>query len=157
MRFFKGMNVKQKTYSQKAETVKRSWRIVDAKDQVLGRLATHVADVLRGKDKVTFTPHVDVGDFVVVVNAGEVKLTGDKLNSKMYYNYSGYRGGMKTKSASELISKNPEELIKAAVWGMLPKGTLGRQIFKKLKVYPGSDHPHEAQQPSKMALGVSNG
>lgn len=146
--------MKEKTYSEKNENVKRSWRIVDAKDQILGRLATQVADVLRGKDKVIFTPHVDCGDFVVVINAGEVKLTGNKLQDKIYYNYSGYRGGMKSKSAGELLQNNPEELIESAVWGMLPKGPLGKSIVKKLKVYRGSEHPHEAQQPKKMEVGA---
>lgn len=127
---------------------------MDAKDVVLGRLATQVADVLRGKNKVTYTPHVDCGDFVVVVNAGQVKLTGNKLEDKFYYDYSGFRGGMKKKSAGQLISTKPEDIIKAAVWGMLPKGPLGKDIFRKLKVYKGSEHPHEAQKPVTMNVGA---
>ena len=127
---------------------------MDAKGQILGRLATRVADVLRGKDKVTYTPHVDCGDFVVVINADQIQLTGNKLEDKMYYNYTGYRGGLKQKSAGELLDNDPEEMIKLAVWGMLPKGPLGKAIVNKLKVYKGTAHPHEAQQPVKLELGA---
>lgn len=142
---------KETSFTQKKEQVKHGWRIVDAKDQVLGRLATRVADVLRGKDKPTFTPHVDCGDFVVVINAEKIHLTGNKLDDKMYYDYTGYRGGMKKRSAGEMIANDPEEMIKLAVWGMLPKGPLGRQIHGKLKVYKGEEHPHAAQQPVSLA------
>lgn len=146
--------MKHKTYSEKNETVKRNWRIVDAKDRVLGRVATRVADILRGKDKANYTPHIDCGDFVVIINASQIKFTGNKLNDKKYYKHSGFRGGMKVQTAKELMETKPEEVIKMAVWGMLPKGPLGRSIVGKLKVYPGVEHPHEAQQPVTVELGA---
>ena len=136
-----------KTFSQRKEDVKAGWRVLDATDKVLGRLATEVATILRGKDKPTFTPHIDGGDHVVVVNAAKIKLTGNKWDDKKYYRYSGYRGGMKERTAKEILAKKPEELIELAVIGMLPKGSLGRKMFTKLKVYAGSEHPHEAQKP----------
>jgi len=131
---------------------------VDAEDQVLGRLATRVADLLRGKHKARFTPHVDTGDFVVVVNAEKIKLTGHKLDQKKYYRHSGYPGGIKTRTARELLAKKPEDMIKLAVKGMLPKNRLNRRILTKLKIYAGPDHPHAAQQPKKLELQeVKNG
>ncbi len=136
-----------KTFMARKQDVKRKWHLVDAQGKVLGRLATDVANALRGKDQPTFTPHVDTGDFVVVVNAKKVKLTGKKLDNKMYYRHTRYPGGLKSTPAKDLLQKKPEEVIKHAVRGMLPKNRLGRQIIKKLKVYPGPKHPHQAQNP----------
>ncbi|MCK8602046.1 50S ribosomal protein L13 [Desulfoferrobacter suflitae] len=141
-----------KTVSAKFEADRRKWIVVDAEDQVLGRLASQVAMRLRGKHLPQFTPHVDVGDFVVVINAEKVKLTGRKWDQKVYYRHSGYMGGLKAVTARKLNQENPEKIIRLAVWGMLPKNRLGRKLIKKLKVYQGSDHPHEAQQPTKLAL-----
>ncbi len=140
------------TFSAKKGEVPRNWVLVDATDKVLGRLAAHVASILRGKTKPEYTPHADVGDFVVIINAGKVKLTGNKLDQKMYYHHSGYIGGIKSKSAKQLLEKKPEDVIKHAVKGMLPKNTLGRAMFKKLKVYAGEQHPHEAQMPQEINL-----
>lgn len=140
------------TYSAKPGEVKREWLLVDAEDQVLGRLATRVADLLRGKHKARFTPHVDAGDFVVVVNAEKIKLTGQKLDQKKYHRHSGYPGGIKTRTARELLAKKPEDMIKLAVKGMLPKNRLNRRILTKLKIYAGPEHPHAAQQPKKLEL-----
>jgi large subunit ribosomal protein L13 len=136
-----------KTSSAKFEANQRKWIIVDAENQVLGRLATQIAVRLRGKHLPSFTPHVDLGDFVIVVNADKVRLTGNKWDQKVYYRHSGYMGGVKETSARKLNQDNPERLIRLAVWGMLPKNRLGRKLIKKLKVYRGTDHPHEAQQP----------
>ncbi|MFO7871006.1 MAG: 50S ribosomal protein L13 [Kiritimatiellia bacterium] len=130
----------------------RQWRLVDAENQVLGRLAVRIADVLRGKDKPTFTPHVDTGDFVVVINAEKVKLTGRKEENKVYRTYSGYRSGLKEKTASEVRARHPERLIELAVKGMLPGNKLSRRMFSRLKVYAGESHPHGAQNPVKMNL-----
>lgn len=141
-----------KTVSAKFEADRRKWIVVDAEDQVLGRLASQIAMRLRGKHLPQFTPHVDVGDFVVVINAEKVKLTGRKWDQKVYYRHSGYIGGLKAVTARKLNQENPEKIIRLAVWGMLPKNRLGRKLIKKLKVYQGSDHPHEAQQPAKLAL-----
>ncbi len=141
-----------KTYSAKKSDVERNWVVVDAEGQVLGRLASRIALILRGKDKPIFTPHVDTGDFVVVVNADKVILSGNKLDEKVYYWHSGYPGGIKNIKAKDLLEKKPEELVRKAVKGMLPKNKLGRKIFNKLKVYAGPDHPHEAQQPRKVAF-----
>ncbi|HMQ10184.1 MAG TPA: 50S ribosomal protein L13 [Oligoflexia bacterium] len=138
-----------KTYSQKKEQVTRHWKVMDADGKILGRLATEVARVLKGKHKPTFTPHVDGGDFVVVTNAAKIKLTGNKLDQKVYYHHTGYRGGLKQVVASELLENNPCRMIEYAVKGMLPKGSLGRDMIKKLKIYAGEEHPHEAQQPQK--------
>lgn len=137
----------QKTYSLKESEISRTWFHADADAQVLGRLASRVAHVLRGKHKPSYTPHMDNGDFVVVTNAEKIRFTGDKLNQKKYYNYSGYRGGLKESTAKQMMENKPEEVIKLAVKGMLPKGPLGRQMLTKLKVYSGQEHPHEAQQP----------
>lgn len=137
------------TFMAKPNQVERKWIVVDAADQPLGRLATEVATLLRGKHKPEYTPHVDTGDFVIVINASKVHLTGKKAEKKMYYRHSGYPGGIKSVSAGELREKRPERMIELAVKGMLPKNSLGRQQFKKLKVYAGSEHPHEAQKPEK--------
>ena len=139
-----------KTYNAKKGEVKQEWYVVDAEDQVLGRLATKIATVLRGKHKVRFTPHVDTGDFVVVVNAAKVKLTGGKEDKKMYVRHSGWPGGFKAVPAKEMRRRKPEEMIRAAVWGMLPKNTLSRHLIIKLKVYAGPEHPHQAQQPKPL-------
>jgi len=141
-----------KTYSAKPETVKRDWLIVDAADKTLGRLATEVASRLRGKHKPEYTPHVDTGDYIVVVNAEKVNVTGNKRKGKIYYRYSGYIGGMKEMSFENLIDKHPERVIELAVKGMLPKNPLGRAMYRKLKVYAGSEHPHAAQQPKELAI-----
>lgn len=141
-----------KTESAKFEPDKRKWIVVDAENQVLGRLATQIAVRIRGKHLPTFTPHVDTGEFVVVVNADKIKLTGDKWNQKTYYRYSGYMGGVKSTTARKLIQDKPERMIRLAVWGMLPKNRLGRKLIKKLKVYTGPEHPHEAQQPAVLKL-----
>ncbi len=142
--------MRTKTYSQRKEDVQQGWRIVDADGKVLGRLATRVATSLRGKDKPTFTPHVDGGDFVVVVNADKVKMTGTKLEKKVYYRHTGWRGGLKEKTAEKMVQEKPEEVIRKAVYGMLPKGPLGRQMLTKLKIYSGAEHPHSAQQPKPL-------
>lgn len=140
------------TFMEKKADVKRNWYVIDATDLPLGRLATKAAHVLRGKHKVTFTPHVDCGDFVIIVNASKVKLTGDKLDKKMYYNHSGYPGGLRVRSARIMKEKYPEEMIERAVKGMLPKGRLGRQMYKKLFVYAGAEHKQQAQQPVEMKI-----
>ena len=134
------------TFSAKKKEIERTWFLVDAEDKVLGRLASKIAAVLRGKHKPVYTPHVDTGDFVVVVNADKIHLTGTKLDNKMYYRHSGYPGGIKVTTAGELLEKKPEAIIQHAVKGMLPKNKLGRQQLKKLKVYAGTDHPHRAVQ-----------
>ena len=139
-----------KSYTARTGEVLRQWYVVDAQDKVLGRLASRIAMVLRGKTKPTFTPHIDTGDFVVVVNAAQVQLTGRKLDNKMYYRHSGYPGGIKEISARKLLQKKPEEILRHAVRGMLPKNSLGRQLLKKLKIYAGGEHPHEAQRPAPL-------
>ena len=136
-----------KTYVAKPGEFEQKWHLIDARGQVLGRLASEVARILRGKDKPIFTPHVDTGDYVVIVNAANVRLTGNKLSDKTYYHHTGYPGGIKSITAAELMEKNPEELINTAVKGMLPKNKLGRKLLKKLKIYPGSEHQNQAQQP----------
>lgn len=141
-----------KTFSAKKEEVQRGWVVVDAEDAVLGRLASRVACIIRGKDKPVFTPHVDTGDFVIVVNAEKIRLTGNKLDQKFYYRHSGYPGGIKGVSARDLLQKKPEMLVRNAVRGMLPKNRLGRQMIGKLKIYAGPEHPHEAQQPRKVSI-----
>ena len=141
-----------KTYAATNADRQRDWYVVDAEGQTLGRLATQIADTLRGKRKPTYTPHTDVGDFVVVINAEKVKLTGRKLEQKVYYRHSGYMGGLKSRTARQVMEKNPEEIIRHAVKGMLPKNSLGRSMFKKLKVYTGETHPHEAQKPQEINL-----
>lgn len=141
-----------KTYYAKPGEVEREWLVVDATDMVLGRLASEVATILRGKHKPQYTPHVDTGDFVIVVNASKVMLTGNKLANKMKYRHSGFPGGLKEVPISEMLAKRPERVIQGAVKGMLPKNTLGRQMLKKLKVYAGPEHPHQAQKPRQITL-----
>ena len=141
-----------KTYFPKSGDVTRDWYVVNAEGEVLGRLAAKVASILRGKEKPTFTPFMDVGDFIVVINAEKIKLTGRKLFQKTYSKHSGYPGGLKVVNAKTLLEKKPEELIMYAVKGMLPKNNLGRQLLKKLKVYKGSEHPHKAQMPREIIL-----
>ena len=140
------------TYMQKKETVERNWYVIDAEGVNLGRLATRVADVLRGKHKPTYTPHIDCGDFVIVVNASKVNLTGNKLNDKIYYNHSGYTGGLRERTAKEMRENYSVEMIERAVKGMIPHNRLGRQVAKKLFVYEGAEHPHMAQKPVEMKI-----
>ncbi len=141
-----------KTVSAKAETVRRDWYVIDADGQTLGRLATEVARRLRGKHKTLYTPHVDTGDYIIVVNAGKVKVTGRKASDKMYYRHTGYPGGLKEASFTRLIERSPEKVIEHAVKGMLPRNPLGRAMYRKLKVYSGQEHPHGAQQPETLTL-----
>ena len=140
------------SYMQKKEEVVRNWYVIDAEGISLGRLAAKVSNVLQGKHKPTYTPHVDCGDNVIVINAEKVNLTGNKLNDKMYYNHSGYTGGLRERTAKEMIEKYPVEMIERAVKGMLPKTRLGRQMYKKLFVYAGAEHPHTAQKPEVMEV-----
>jgi len=141
-----------RTYTPKISEVKRNWVIIDAADVVLGRLASHAATILRGKNKPTFTPHMDMGDFVIIINADKVALTGSKLAQKKAYRHSGYPGGLTATTYSELLEKNPERAVEKAVRGMLPKTSLGRAQMRKLKVYSGAEHPHAAQQPTPYIL-----
>lgn len=140
------------TYMPKGNAVERKWYIVDAEGKTLGRLASEVASIIRGKHKPDFTPHVDNGDFVVVINASKIELTGKKLSQKMYYRHSGYPGGLKATSAGDMIKNKPERIIELAVHGMLPKNRLGNAMKTKLKVYAGAEHPHQAQQPEVWEL-----
>jgi large subunit ribosomal protein L13 len=140
------------TYSPKPGEIERRWHVIDASDVVLGRLATHAATLLRGKHKPTFAPHVDTGDFVIVVNASKVALTGNKRQTKIAYRHSGYPGGLKAVNYDDLLTKRPERAVELAVKGMLPHNRLGRLLIKKLKVYPGADHPHAAQQPQPFQI-----
>lgn len=144
-----------KTYSPKAAELQAAWWVVDADGLVLGRLATAVAAKLRGKDKPTFAPHMDGGDYVVIVNASKIRVTGTRLDSKKYVRHSGYPGGFKSESLRQLLGRNPGRVLEKAVRGMLPKGALGHQIIKKLKVYPDAGHPHASQQPHSWELGPS--
>jgi len=147
------VNVGTKTFNLKREEIKRKWYIVDAEGKVLGRLATEIATKLRGKDKPTFTPHVDCGDFIIVINAEKIKVKGgNKLEDKKYYRHSGYVGSLKETSLEDMLKKNPEFVIKNAVRGMIPHNTLGRIVLRKLKVYSGPDHPHKAQNPEIIDL-----
>ncbi len=139
-----------RTFQAKPLEVTRNWHLVDAKGKTLGRLASHVATLLRGKHKPIFTPHVDTGDHVIVVNAQEIRLTGKKLKNKIYYHHTGYPGGLKAISAEHLLKKKPTDLVSKAIRGMLPKSTLGKHMAKKLRVYAGSEHPHAAQQPEAL-------
>jgi len=141
-----------RTYSAKPETIEREWFVVDATDRPIGRLASEIASRLRGKHKPVFTPHVDTGDYIVVINAERVGVTGNKRTDKMYYRHSGYPGGIKSMSLEKLLDKAPERVIETAVKGMLPKGPLGRAMFRKLKVYAGPEHKHTAQQPKELSL-----
>jgi large subunit ribosomal protein L13 len=141
-----------KTYVATPADRQRDWYVVDAEGQTLGRLATRIADALRGKRKPTYTPHVDTGDFVVVVNAEKIRVTGDKLESKLYWRHSGYPGGIRSRTLAEMLERTPEEVIRKAVKGMLPRNRLARQQLRKLKVYAGPEHPHAAQQPQPMEI-----
>ena len=141
-----------KTYYAKPSEVQREWHLVDATDMTLGRLASEVAQILRGKNKPTYTPHIDTGDFVVIVNAEKIKITGAKATDKVYYRHTGYVGHLKSETFTEAMEKHPTRVIEHAVRGMLPKGTLGTQMYKKLKVYAGPEHPHQAQNPRKIEL-----
>ena len=141
-----------KSYVATPQTAERDWYVVDAQGKTLGRLASKIASILRGKNKPTYTPHMDAGDFVVVVNAQQVHLTGRKLDQKMYYHYTGYPGGIRGITARKLLDSKPEELLRHAVKGMLPKNVLGRNLLKKLKIYANGEHPHEAQQPKPLEL-----
>lgn len=144
--------MKKYTYSAKREDNQEKWCVIDAKDQVLGRLASQVAYRIRGKHNPMFTPHVDMGDWVIIINADKIQLTGNKLENKKYYRHSGYMGSLKTTTAKELLEKKPEEVIKKAVRGMLPKNRLGRKLCKKLFVYSGDQHPHAAQKPEVVEI-----
>ncbi len=141
-----------KTISAKTIPENRRWYVVDATDRTLGRLASQIASRLRGKHQPIFTPHADTGDFIIVINAEKIRLTGRKWQQKVYYRHSGYIGGLKSITAKKLREKKPENLVRHAVWGMLPKNRLGRKLYKKLKVYAGENHPHESQQPQPLEL-----
>lgn len=141
-----------KTYMASPATIERKWYVVDATGYTLGRLASEIAKVLRGKNKPTFTPHIDTGDYVIVVNADKIKVTGKKLEQKLYYRHSDYVGGFKSTTLKEMLNKKPEMVIELAVKGMLPKGPLGRQMLKKLSVYAGPEHPHAAQKPETLTF-----
>jgi large subunit ribosomal protein L13 len=143
-----------KTYVATPKDRERSWLLVDAEGQTLGRLATQIADALRGKRKPTYTPHIDTGDFVVVVNAEKIAVTGDKLRTKLYHRHSGYPGGLKSRTLGEMLDRRPEEVIRLAVKGMLPRNRLARKQLTKLKVYAGPEHPHAAQQPQALELNT---
>jgi large subunit ribosomal protein L13 len=145
-----GSLVEMKTFSAKSEAVQRGWYLVDAKGKTLGRLATEVARRLRGKHKAEYTPHVDTGDYIVIVNAEHVKVTGRKASDKMYYRHSGYPGGLKETAFKDLIKLHPERVLEFAIKGMLPKNSLGREMYRKLNVYAGETHPHSAQQPQPL-------
>lgn len=141
-----------KTYSAKASEIEQKWLLIDAENKVLGRLATEIANILRGKNKPVYTTHVDTGDFVVVINAEKIRLTGNKLRDKVYYHHTGYTGHLKSVTAKEMLAKKPTELIRLAVHGMVPKNSLGRQMIKKLKIYSGTEHPHSAQKPEPISV-----
>lgn len=141
-----------RTFVPKIDEVEKKWWLVNADGKILGRLATEVADLLRGKKKPQFASHMDTGDFVVVINAEKVKVTGRKLDQKVYYSHSQYPGGLKEEKLKDLLARKPEDVIKKAVWGMIPKGSLGRSVYKKLKVYRGPSHPHAAQNPREYPL-----
>ncbi len=140
------------SYMAKAEEVKKEWWVIDASNHTLGRLAAEVASILRGKRKPIFTPNVDTGDFVVIINAEKITVTGNKLTDKIYHHHSGYPGGLKSVSLEKLLQEKPESVIEKAVWGMLPKNSIGRLMIKKLKVYAGPEHPHQAQQPKTLEV-----
>ena len=144
--------MQRQTTIAKQENITRKWYVVDAADKPLGRLASEVAVILMGKNKPTYTPNVDCGDYVIIINASKVKLSGDKVHNKFYYNVSGYTGGLRKRSAGVMLQDYPYEMVERSVWGMLPKGTLGRKIYKKLFVYADAEHKHEAQQPEVKEL-----
>jgi large subunit ribosomal protein L13 len=141
-----------KTYSTKPSEIKRKWYLVDAEDKTLGRLASEIAKVLRGKNKPIYVPHLDTGDYVIVINAEKIHVTGRKLDQKMYHRHSGYPGGLRSITLREQLKRHPTRVIRSAVWGMLPHNRLGRAMIKKLKVYAGDSHPHEAQKPKTLQL-----
>lgn len=141
-----------KTYSAKAEDIERKWYIVDATDKTLGRMASEIASILRGKHKPIFTPHVDTGDYVIVINAEKIHVTGKRMDEKRYYRHSGYPGGLRSRTLREMLAQYPDRVVREAVRRMLPKNNLGRHMLKKLKIYAGSEHPHEAQQPEVLEL-----
>jgi large subunit ribosomal protein L13 len=141
-----------KTYSAKADEINREWFLVDAEGKTLGRMATEIATRLRGKHKPEYTPHVDTGDYIVVINAEKVAVTGNKMNAKVYQHHTGYVGNLKTIGLKEMLDKHPERVIEKAVKGMLPKNSLGRQMYRKLKVYAGNEHPHAAQEPKELEV-----
>ena len=141
-----------RTFTAKKEEIERDWYVVDAEGQTLGRLASRIAPIIRGKHKPIYTPHLDCGDFVIVINAEKVRVTGRKLDQKLYHRHSGYPGGLKSISLRDQLDKHPERVLQAAIKGMLPKNKLGRQMIKKLKVYAGDSHPHQAQQPKPLEL-----
>lgn len=147
------MSASAKTYVAKPSTIERKWYVVDARDQRLGRLATRIADTLRGKNKPEYTPNIDTGDFVVVVNAGRIAVTGRKLEKKIYYRHTGYPGGLRQRTLTEMLDRKPEEVIRLAVKGMMPKNRLGRAQLKKLKVFAGPEHDHAAQKPEELKIG----
>ncbi|VAW35996.1 LSU ribosomal protein L13p (L13Ae) [hydrothermal vent metagenome] len=142
-----------KTFSAKADEVKREWFVIDAENVILGRMATEIAKLLRGKHKPEYTPHVDTGDYVVVINAEKIAVTGNKMKDKIYYKHTGYIGNLKSITLEKQLQKHPEVVVETAVKGMLPKNSLGRTMYRKLKVYAGSQHPHEAQQPTTLTIG----
>lgn len=144
--------MKIKTYTPKPEDIQREWFVIDAKDQTLGRLATQIAHILRGKHKPIFSPHMDVGDFVIVINCEKIRVTGSKLDDKRYYRHSGYPGGIRSVTLRQQLDRFPDRVIHTAVRGMLPKNKLGRQMIKKLKIYAGETHPHQAQKPKVFEL-----
>jgi large subunit ribosomal protein L13 len=147
-----GEFVRVKTYAVKAGEIKRQWYVVDAEGQTLGRLATKIATILRGKGKTIFSPHIDTGDYVVVVNADKIAVTGQKMGQKFYYRYSGFRSGLSSTSLEKMLATHPTRVVEHAVKGMLPRNKLGRETYKKLHVYAGPDHPHAAQQPVKLEV-----
>jgi large subunit ribosomal protein L13 len=146
------MEVLVKTYSTKPKDIEREWYVVDARGKTLGRLATEIARILRGKHKPYYAPHLDTGDYVIVINAAQVRVTGRKLDQKIYYRHSGYPGGLKEITLRRQLEKHPDRVIRAAVWGMLPHNRLGRKMFKKLKVYADDKHPHQAQKPKVLEI-----
>ncbi len=141
-----------KTFQGSPDNVEMKWYLIDAEGQTLGRLASQIASIIRGKNKPTYTPHADTGDFVVVINAEKINVTGNKLNNKIYYNHSGYAGGLKKRTLKEMLEKKPEEVLRKAIWGMLPHNKLGRKQMGKVKIYAGPEHPHEAQKPELLSL-----
>ncbi len=141
------------TYIPKLNEINQKWLVVDADGQILGRFASEVASILRGKNKPIFTPHMDVGDHVININAGKIRVTGKKAKTKKYYRHTGYPGGLRSDSYSDLIKSNPAKILEKAIWGMLPHNKLGKKIYKKLKIYAGNEHPHEAQKPEKIEIG----
>ena len=141
-----------KTFMEKKETVNRNWYVIDAENLPLGRVATKAANLLRGKHKVTFTPHIDCGDYVIIVNADKVALTGNKLDDKLYYRHSGYPGGLKSRTAKRMLELQPQKVLEKSIRGMLPKNRLGEDMYRKLYVYAGSEHPHQAQKPEVYTL-----